>query len=99
MNRHQSSAIWFLASSLVSLGLAALWVGPMGAFGAALAIIVGEVMMMVFVVRRALQLLEDNPKTYLVQLVTPPADILAKLSSRMRPRTPLEEEVDNDRRT
>lgn len=84
MNKHQSTALVFIGAAALTLGLAAWWTGPYGAFGACMAILVGEAVMVAFVVPKALSLLGDDLKPYLVQLVTPPTDLLGPVFKRVK---------------
>lgn len=83
MNKHQSTALAFLGAAGLTIALAAWWTGPLGAFGACLAIIVGEAVMVAFVVPKALSLLGDELKPYLVQLITPPTDLVGPVLKRV----------------
>lgn len=84
INKHQSTSGVFVAASALGLLLASWVIGPFGAFGATLAILLGEVVVAVFVVRRSLVLLHDHLRPYLVQLLTPPVDLLQRALKRGR---------------
>jgi O-antigen/teichoic acid export membrane protein len=72
VNRHGQLALAFLAATSFSLGLAAVLVRFWGIHGAALALVVGELLMILYVMRRSLTLLEDNAAGFLRVLLTPP---------------------------
>ncbi len=84
INRHQSTAITFIVTASATLGLASVLANSMGALGVALALILGELAMVVFVIRLSLRLLQDSPGAYLVQLAQPPTDLLGRIVKRLR---------------
>jgi len=84
INKHQSIALTFIFTAIGTLLLASVLFVPLGTFGAALALIVGEAVMVFFVLRRSLTLLQDQLPSFLVQLLTPPVDLVQRVMGRNR---------------
>jgi len=84
INKHQSVSGVFLLTSAGALFLASLVIGPFGMFGASMALLAGEIVLVVFVVSRALTLVHDRLGPFLVQLMTPPVDLVMRALRRGR---------------
>lgn len=84
INKHQSTAFTFIFATVGALLLAKVLIEPMGAMGAGVALLVGEAVMVVFVLTRSLTLLHDHLPPFLVQLLTPPVDLVKKIWGRLR---------------
>ncbi|MBS1722249.1 MAG: glycosyltransferase [Armatimonadetes bacterium] len=80
INKHQSTAITFFTTATCTIGLAWALSTAMGQLGAAIALAIGEAVMLVFVWRRSLSLLEDDFQGFIGQVLTPPLDLLRRFT-------------------
>jgi O-antigen/teichoic acid export membrane protein len=82
VNKHQRLAAVFLTANLVSLLLAVLGARMWGVMGVAVSLFAVEIVMSLYVVRRSLELLEDNFSGFAQVVLTPPFGwLVAKLNS------------------
>jgi O-antigen/teichoic acid export membrane protein len=72
INRTSGVAAAFMASSLAGLALANVWVATLGTTGAALGLLVGELVMLVSTGALALRITRDTPRAFLAAVVVPP---------------------------
>lgn len=84
INKHQKTALTFIITAAGTLFLASLLMTPLGVIGAAIALLIGEAVMVCFVLSRSLHLLHDHPGPFLVQLLTPPFDLVMRAFRRAR---------------
>ncbi|MBS1712899.1 MAG: lipopolysaccharide biosynthesis protein [Armatimonadetes bacterium] len=72
INKHQSTAYVFIATTTGVFALAAALVKQAGLVGVAVAMVIGEAVMLAFVWQKSWSLLHEDPKTFLAQVLTPP---------------------------
>lgn len=84
INKHQKTAFTFVLTAVGMLLLANGLMSVMGTIGAAVALLISEAVMVVFVMTRALGLLGDQVGPFLVQLLTPPIDLAVRAFRRGR---------------
>ncbi len=83
-NRHKRIAGEFILCNAGAIGLGALLVRPMGMQGGALALALGELVMLGLVLRDTMGILKEDWGGYLRSIVVPPADLVQKGLRRLR---------------
>ncbi|MCW5938492.1 MAG: hypothetical protein KF884_06920 [Fimbriimonadaceae bacterium] len=78
VNRAKGTAVAFILSSVIGLLIANYWVAVFGTTGAALGLLVGELIMVVSTGLLAFKITQDSPKAFISSVIVPPLNLIKR---------------------